>query len=96
MNGYDWTHWLMLMDFAMAAVLVLAGLMVVVAVVWELKARRLRRARLTREMDAELPAMVDAESQRISIPESGLTMADGDEEVEAFGDEPSVDRRQRR
>jgi hypothetical protein len=88
MNGPNWTYWLMMMNFAMALVVVLAGLTVLVAVVWELREGRLRRARWARSADKELSAMLRSESHRIPVPGLGLTMADGGEELEASDNEP--------
>jgi len=85
MNAYDWTYWLQVMNFAMAAVVVLAGCTVLGAVVSEL---RQRRAGAGRSLQAELSALLSSEAHRIRIPELGLTMADGGEELKASDDNP--------
>ncbi|MGB8582114.1 MAG: hypothetical protein WCD47_14935 [Candidatus Sulfotelmatobacter sp.] len=94
MNGPDWTYWLQMMNLAMVAVVVLAGITVVIPAFWELGERRRRLARRTLGVDQELRAMLRAEPHRISIPELGLTMADGGEELKT-SDHDSTDKRAR-
>lgn len=83
MNGPDWTYWLQMMNFAMVAVVVLAGLTVCIAIAWELRERKVRHAGEARGLDEEVSTMLRAEPHRIAVAELGLTMADGGEELEA-------------
>jgi hypothetical protein len=80
MNG---PNWLMMMNYALVLVVVLAWLGLFLSVGWELAEKRLRRALEMGSVDSELSAMLTAESHRISVPELGLTMADGGVEVKA-------------
>jgi hypothetical protein len=78
----DWTFWLQVMNLALVAITVLAGLVVTGAVGWELWARREHKARAADSLDAELWAMSRADLHTLSVPGLGLTMADGGERVE--------------
>jgi hypothetical protein len=85
-------NWLMMMNYALVLVVVVAWLGLFTSVGWE---RAERRARKTRESSiaSKLSAMLTAESHRISVPELGLTMADGGEEVKASDHEPDDKRK---
>jgi hypothetical protein len=89
MNGPDWTYWLQMMNFAMVAVVVLAGVTVVIPAFWELRERRRRLTHSVIDADEKTSAMLRAEPHRIRIPELGLTMADGGEELEASDHDPN-------
>lgn len=90
MNGYDWAYWLQVMNFAMGAVVVLAGIVVALGVERELRDRRLA-TRGARSMDSELSAMFSA--HHMLVPELGLTMADGGEQIEASDETDSKDKK---
>lgn len=94
MNGPDWTYWLQMMNLAMVAVVVLAGLTVVVAVVMDLQAKRVRQEGKARSMNEEVSPMFSA--HHISVPELGLTMADGGEELETSDGDASTKKPRRR
>ncbi len=79
----DWTFWLQVMNLALVAVTVLAGLLVTSAVGWELWARRHHKAHVADSLDAEMWAMVPADLHSLSVPGLGLTMADGGERMKA-------------
>jgi hypothetical protein len=89
MAGENWVFWLQVMNLALVAVTLLAVLVVTGAVAWELLARRVRKARETDNLDAEMWAMLHAESHTLSVPGLGLTMADGDDRVESSEAESS-------
>ena len=78
----DWTFWLQVMNLALVAVTVLAGLVVTGAVGWELWVRKDGKARAADSLDAEMWAMSRADLHTLSVPGLGLTMADGGEKVE--------------
>jgi len=84
MPGENWTFWLNVMNFAFGAITVLALLVVLGAVGWDLLARRARRAQdnEAHSLNAGLQAMLHAGSHTLSVPELGLTMADGGERIE--------------
>ncbi len=96
MNGPDWTYWLQMMNLAMVAVVVLAGITVVIPAFWELRERRLRLAGRAHSVDEDASATLDSESHRFPVPELGLTMADGGEELKASDHDPSHKRPRRR
>ncbi len=77
----DWTFWLQLMNMAFVLISVLSALVVVVAVGMELLPRA-RKARKASSLDAELQAMLRADTHTLSVPGLGFTMADGGERVE--------------
>ena len=89
MNG---PNWLMMMNYALGLIVVVAWLGLFISVGWELAERRARRTRES-GVDSELSAMLTAESHRFSVPELGLTMADGGEEVKASDHEPDDKRK---
>jgi hypothetical protein len=80
MNGPDWTYWLQMMNFAMVAVVVLAGFTVVIAVVWDLQEKRLRQQDRARNVGEDMSVFA-SELHHIPVAGLGLTMADGGEEL---------------
>jgi hypothetical protein len=94
MNGPDWTYWLQMMNFAMVAVVVLAGITVIIPAFWELQ-KRLRHAGEV-QSDDELSVILRADSHHIAVPELGLTMADGGEELKDSDQETGNTKSQRR
>jgi len=85
-------NWLMMMNYALVLVVVVAWLGLFTSVGWELAERRARKTRES-SVVSELSAMLTAESHRISVPELGLTMADGGEEVKASDHDPDDQRK---
>jgi hypothetical protein len=89
MAAENWVFWLNVTNLALGIVTLLAMLAVLGAVGWELLARRVRKARETDNLDAEMWAMLHAESHTLSVPGLGLTMADGGDRVESSEAESS-------
>ena len=99
MAGDNWTFWLNMTNFALGAITLLALLLVFSAVGWELLVQWVRKPHATdgREVspraigsfDSEVRAMLQAQSHSLSVPELGLTMADGGERVEPSEPESS-------
>jgi len=78
--SYDWVFWLNVTNIALGVLVVLAVLLLGYGVVWEVIARRKRHG--LRDVDAEMQAMLhDQFSHSLSVPELGLTMADGGEHL---------------
>lgn len=83
MNG---PNWLMMMNYTLVLVVVVAWLGLFISVGWELAERRARKARGMSSLDRELSTTL-SESHRILVPELGLTMADGGEAPKASDDD---------
>lgn len=90
MAGENWVFWLNVTNLALGIITFLAILVVLGAVGWEMLARRVRKAREIDNLDAEMWAMLHAESHTLSVPGLGLTMADGGHRVESSEAESSV------
>jgi len=71
-----------MMNMALGVITVLAVVVVLGAVGWELLTRRARKASQIHSLNADLRAMLHAGSHSLSVPGLGLTMADGGEKVE--------------
>jgi len=82
----DWTFWLMMTNYALALVTVLALALVVFSVGWELLMRTPQKADLKRRdwnsIAADWKAMLQADPHGLDIPGLGFTMADGGEKLE--------------
>jgi len=91
MAGEDWTMWLNITNFALGVVTLIAVLVVFFAVGWDLLVRKVGKAREVNlnNIDADLKALLQGGSHSFSVPEFGLTMADGGERIEAFKDKTS-------
>jgi hypothetical protein len=85
MAGEDWTMWLNITNFALGLVTLIALLVVFFAVGWDLLVRKVGKAREVNlnNIDADLKALLQGGSHSFSVPEFGLTMADGGERIEA-------------
>lgn len=94
MHGPDWTYWLQMMNFAMVAVVVLAGATVLIPAFWALREKNLKRAGTA--LDEEMVTVFRREPHRIHIPELGLTMADGGEELKSPDEKPGKQGSERR
>ena len=94
MAGENWTFWLNMTNLALGVITALALLVVASAVGWELLARR-RQARETDTFDEELRALWRTDSHTFSVPELGLTMADGGERIEPGKTESSKQSRRK-
>ncbi|MFL6442318.1 MAG: hypothetical protein ACJ713_00780 [Candidatus Sulfotelmatobacter sp.] len=91
MAGEDWTMWLNVTNFALGLVTLIALLVVFFAVGWDLLVRKVGKAREVNlnNIDADLKALLQGGSHSFSVPEFGLTMADGGERIEASKDKTS-------
>ena len=83
MAGENWTMWLNITNFALGIVTLIALLVVFFAVGWDLLVRKTGRAPEVdlRHVDADLKALLQGGSHTFSVPELGLTMADGGERL---------------
>jgi hypothetical protein len=91
MAGENWTMWLNITNFALGLVTLIALLVVFFAVGWDLLVRKVGKAREVNlnNIDADLKALLQGGSHSFSVPEFGLTMADGGERIEASKDKAS-------
>lgn len=91
MAGENWTMWLNITNFALGIVTLIALLVVFFAVGWDLLVRKEGRAPEVdlRHIDADLKALLQGGTHSFSVPELGLTMADGGERVDASKEKPS-------
>jgi hypothetical protein len=91
MAGEDWTMWLNITNFGLGLVTLIALLVVFFAVGWDLLVRKVGKAREVNlnNIDADLKALLQGGSHSFSVPEFGLTMADGGERIEASKDKTS-------
>ena len=80
MAGEDWTFWLQMMNLAMGVIILLAVVPVFGSVVWEV-AKRARKAHESNNLESELRALFAPGVHTLSVPELGLTMADGGEKI---------------
>ena len=86
MAGENWTFWLNMTNFALGIITVLALAVVFVAVGWDLLMLRVHKSRTVSaaagtNFDDELREMLN-DTHVFSVPELGLTMADGGERLE--------------
>lgn len=88
MAGENWTMWLNITNFALGIVTLIALLVVFFAVSWDLVVRKVGKAPEVNlnNIDADLKALLQGGSHSFSVPEFGLTMADGGERIEASKD----------
>lgn len=91
MAGEDWTMWLNITNFALGLVTLIALLVVFFAVGWDLLVRKVGKAPTVNlnNIDADLKALLQGGSHSFSVPEFGLTMADGGERIEASKNKPT-------
>ena len=91
MAGENWTMWLNITNFALGIVTLIALLVVFFAVGWDLLVRKVGKAQTVNlnNIDADLKALLQGGSHSFSVPEFGLTMADGGERIEASKDKTS-------
>lgn len=88
MAGENWTMWLNITNFALGIVTLIALLLVFFAVGWDLLVRKIHAPRPNwSTVDADLRAMLHASSHTMSVPELGLTMADGGERIDPTNSE---------
>ncbi len=97
MAGENWTMWLNLTNYALGLVTLIALLVVFFAVGWDVLAARLSHAKSVvdlRNLDAELQTLLHGGSHSLSVPELGLTMADGGERIEPSATEDTTKKSQ--
>ena len=94
MSNNDWVFWLNVMNVALGVIVLLAVLLLAYGVVWELAVRQKKRHGV-RNLDAEMQAMLRNEfSHSLSVPELGLTMADGGEHVHPAAEKPKEEKKE--
>ena len=83
MAGENWTMWLNITNFALGLVTLVALLVVFLSVGWDLLTRKVKSPSRVdlRNIDADLKALLQG-SHSFTVPELGLTMADGGEKIE--------------
>jgi hypothetical protein len=83
MAAENWTMWLNIANVALGIVTLIALLLVFVAVGWDLLVRKVRAPRPDwSTVDADLRSLLHTGSHSLSVPELGLTMADGGERTD--------------
>ena len=77
MPNDDWVFWLNLTNIALGIVVVLAVLVTAYGLAWELVSKR-KKLRGLANLDEELKVMMQGDfAHGLSVPELGMTMADG-------------------
>lgn len=95
MANDNWVFWLNVTNIALGVVVLLAAALVAYGVVWELAIRRKKVRRLA-HVDAEMQAMLQNEfPHHLAVPELGLTMADGGEQVKPEPEKSAGDKNPR-
>jgi hypothetical protein len=93
MSHYDWVFWLNLTNIALGIIVVLALLLIAYGVIWEVLIRRKKHAGL-RDVDAEMQSMLKKEfGHTLTVPELGVTMADGGEHVKSGSPKPTEEKK---
>ena len=93
MPNDDWVFWLNVTNIALGLVVVLAVLVTACGLIWELVSRHKKPAG-SPELDKELKAMWQGEfGHSFSVPELGMTMADGGERTEPTPAQPTQKKR---
>ena len=82
MAGENWTMWLNITNFALGLVTLVALLVVFLSVGWDLLTHKVKSSSRVDlgNIDADLKALLQG-SHSFTVPEFGLTMADGGEKV---------------
>jgi hypothetical protein len=97
MAGENWAMWLNVTNLILGAVTLAALVIVFFAIGWDLLAEKLGRAQANSEMrniDGELRALLHTGTHSLTVPELGLTMADGGEKIEPSEDGESEKKSQ--
>ncbi|MGB7435517.1 MAG: hypothetical protein WBR26_15015 [Candidatus Acidiferrum sp.] len=93
MSNYDWVFWLNVTNIALGVIVVLAVLLVAYGVVWELVIRHKKQSGVN-DVNAEMQAMLHNDfGHSLTVPELGLTMADGGEHVKAEEKKPTDEKK---
>jgi hypothetical protein len=80
MPSQDWTFWLMMTNYALALVTVIAVILVVGAVSWDIIVKKAHRVHTVESVKADWEALLRS-PHSFDLPGLGLTMADGGEKV---------------
>jgi hypothetical protein len=80
MSNQDWTFWLMMTNYALALVTVIAVVLVVGAVGWDLIVKKAHRVHTIDTVKADWEALLRS-PHAFDVPGLGLTMADGGEKL---------------
>ncbi len=83
MSGEDWTFWLMMTNYALALVTVLALILVTGAVGWDLIVKKAHRVHTIEEVKGDWDTLLRDNAHSLSLPDFGWTMADGGEKLDA-------------
>ena len=89
MPKYDWVFWLNVTNIALGAVVILAVLLVVSAVFWEIMIRR-KKSNDAAGVDAGLEDVL--QDGRL-VPGLGVTMADGGERINPLPEKSTEKKR---
>jgi hypothetical protein len=93
MSHYDWVFWLNLTNIALGVVVMLALLLFAYGVIWELIIRHRKHAGV-RDVNAEMQQMLNKEfGHSLTVPELGVTMADGGEHVKPAAEKPTDEKK---
>jgi len=88
MSNYDWVFWLNVTNIALGVVVVLTVLVVAYGLAWELISRYKKRAG-AHDLNREMQAMLHDEfAHSLPVPELGMTMADGGEQIKSDTNKP--------
>jgi hypothetical protein len=80
MSSQDWTFWLMMTNYALALVTVIAVILVVGAVSWDIIVKKAHRVHTIETVKADWEALLRS-PHSFDVPGFGLTMADGGEKL---------------
>ena len=97
MAGENWAMWLNVTNLILGIVTLAALVIVFFAIGWDVLAEKLGRAQAKSEMrniDGELRALLHGGAHSLTVPELGLTMADGGEKIEPSEDAESEQKSQ--
>jgi hypothetical protein len=96
MAAENWVFWLNMTNLALGIVTVLAILVVVGAVGWELLDRWVEKIPVTDNLDANLWTMFRDDPHTLSVPGLGFTMADGGEKIKPSEEQSSEEKPSRK
>ena len=85
MAGENWTMWLNITNFALGIVTLIALILVFFSVGWDLLVRKTAKSAMRVDLsnvNADLKALLHG-SHSLTVPELGLTMADGGQKIDA-------------
>lgn len=80
MSSQDWTFWLMMTNYALALVTVIAVILVVGAVGWDVIVKKAHRVHTIETVETDWEALLRS-PHTLDVPGFGLTMADGGEKM---------------